>query len=193
MTRFQPLVDPSDDEIRTLVVESLALKKPVPSKLLALWLHLPIIVDSPSGPIKHRSSLEAALQHCRIVTHRDDNGEVRDGCASGDWLGAVGYLMLLDQIGSSVRSKKPHGIPYGQSGFLMALADFTDLSENDSLGLYALRNSLAHNFSLVNVPPKDMRMGKRKRRKMTQLFTLTEGTGEIVQVAPTKVESAKAQ
>ncbi|HWF16521.1 MAG TPA: hypothetical protein VG244_10105 [Acidimicrobiales bacterium] len=51
--------------------------------------------------------------------------------------------MLLDQIGSSVKKRKPPKTPYGQSGFLLALADFTDLGEDESVCFYALRISLA--------------------------------------------------
>lgn len=106
MTRIRLLIDSSNDQIRLLIAETHALKRPVPSKLLALWLHLPIVMSTPTGPVKHRSSFEAALQHCPIVAHRDHNGEVRDGRTSADWLGAAGYLMRIELIGSLVRLKK---------------------------------------------------------------------------------------
>lgn len=182
MTRPRPLIDPSVSEIASLAYPVLVgMKRPAPSKLLDLWLHLPVVVEPKGGPpIKIRSTLEANLGNCRAFTHRDGIGNVAEGRGAGDWLGAIGYLTLLDQVGGSVKVRKPLRQPYGKSGVLQALADFSNLPEEDSLCLYALRNSLAHNFSLVNVPPEDARIGKKKRRKMTHLFTLTEGTTQLI-------------
>jgi hypothetical protein len=55
----------------------------------------------------------------------------------------------------------------------------TPVSDDDSVCLYALRSSLAHHFSLVNIPPP--RTGVARAKKLTRLFTLTRGAGILLQ------------
>jgi len=73
----------------------------------------------------------------------------------GNWLGAIGYLTILDQIGSTFKNvssdnKKPseNSIKYAVKSF-----DFESLG-NDIKKLNALiglRNAFAHDFNLVNI------------------------------------------
>lgn len=126
-----------------------------------------------------RSSLEASLTSCREATNRDANGNVPFGAHAGSWLGAVGYLALLDQIGGAVISLRPHRTSSGGSGVERAIAQFTNVTDDEAICLYALRNSLAHNFSLVNIPPDHM--GRVRRRKLTRLFTLTRAASKLIE------------
>jgi hypothetical protein len=179
--RLRPLVDPAPAEIARLVTSTLSrnVSRPAPSQLLALWLYLPLRVNTPQGPIDLRSSLEASLRDCRDATNRDANGNVPPGADAGSWLGAIGYLALLDQIGGAVINLHPSCKPSGGSCVERALAHFTDVTGDEAICLYALRNSLAHDFSLVNVPPSTVR--PLRRRKLTRLFTLTRGAPELIQ------------
>ena len=180
MPRRRVLVDPAPAEIARLVtILSREVPRPSPSQLLALWLYLPLRMNTPQGPIELRSSLEASLRNCRDATHRDANGNVPPGADAGSWLGAIGYLALLDQIGGAVINLHPSRKPSGGSCVERALAHFTDVTGDEAICLYALRNSLAHDFSLVNVPPATM--GALRRRKLTRLFTLTRGAPELIQ------------
>jgi hypothetical protein len=129
--------------------------------------------------MKVRSSLEASLTSCREATHRDANGNVPFGAHAGSWLGAVGYLALLDQIGGAVMSLRPHRTSSGGSGVERAIAQFTNVTDDEAICLYALRNSLAHDFSLVNIPPDRTR--RLRRRKLTRLFTLTRGASKLIE------------
>ena len=53
---------------------------------------------------KRMSSFWAALRDARCATGRNvETGTVVDEAKTGSWLGAIGYLMLLDQIGTAVR------------------------------------------------------------------------------------------
>jgi hypothetical protein len=129
----------------------------------------------------HRSTLEASLKSCRHFTNRDEDGAVRAGAPTGDWLGAIGYLTLLDQIGGSVERMNPPRTPSGRSLVERAIADFCiGVSDEEAICLYALRNSLAHNFSLVNYPV-GVNISENTRQKMTRLFTLTQGTSQLIE------------
>jgi hypothetical protein len=178
--RLRPIVDPAPAEIARLVPTlSRDVPRPSPSQLLTLWLYLPLRINTPQGPIQLRSSLEASLTNCRSATNRDANGNVPPGADAGSWLGAIGYLALLDQIGGAVTNLQPRRTPSGGSRVERALAHFTDVTGDEATCLYALRNSLAHDFSLVNVPPA--KMGSMRRRKLTRLFTLTRGAPALIQ------------
>jgi hypothetical protein len=72
---------------------------------------------------------------------------------------------------------RPPRIPSGQNDVERALAQFSSISEKEAVCLYALRNSLAHNFSLVNYP---FDRTPRTRRRMTRLFALDAGGTELI-------------
>lgn len=95
------------------------------------------------------SSFWLVLRDARVASGRDPrSGERVTMQPATMWLGAVGYLILLDQIGSALRrpSRPSTGHP-----IIRALAMFSDVLPNDRRVLYALRCALAHDYSLVNV------------------------------------------
>jgi hypothetical protein len=109
------------------------------------------------------SSFWAALRDARGVVGRDQaTGRLLNDEHTATWIGAVGYLSLLDQIGSAVR---PIGAtqtaPSSVERCLLRFApDLTDEFTRDAL--YALRCALIHDYSLANNPdgrsPRDNRL-----------------------------------
>lgn len=179
-----PPPDPPD--ITLLLPQITDVRRPAPSRLLALWLSLPLAIDTPEGRIRFQSSLRASLDDCRTITHRDAQGNVIPDAHAGSWLGAMGYLALLDQVGGAVTNLAPYRTPGpGTSDVERALAHFTSVNEDDGVCLYALRNSLTHHFSLVNLPrawrqPSPRRITPRDRQ-MTRRFTLTRLTDRLIE------------
>ncbi len=117
-----------------------------------------------TGPVVRKSTLTAALDDARTATSRDGSGTCRfdagaDGDTSGSWLGAIGYLMVLDQLGSAVKHRSSSATDVKRS-FERTLHDFPgdlkqlvpDSDEHDKVRhkLYGLRCALAHDFSLTN-------------------------------------------
>lgn len=112
------------------------------------------------------SGFIAALRDARKFTKRDQaTGEkLRDDTCGdhGSWLGAIGYLTLLDQIGGCFKPKSfqiVNGHP-----IVKALRYFGGLSFLQADAVYALRCSLAHDFGTVNVHPS--------KPSLTHIFTL---------------------
>jgi hypothetical protein len=116
------------------------------------------------------------LRDARKTTGRnEDTGQIVDADAQGNWLGAIGYLCLFDQLGTTVRLAAPDAALTARIGslpvqpgqaeavFRTALYQFSDVSDRDSATLWALRNSLAHNYSLINLPPNSNRADLRHR------------------------------
>ena len=112
------------------------------------------------GSWQRWSSLEAALRDARRVTGRDEaDGTFVNPAHALTWLGAVGYLAALDQLGNAVTVTDPddemaarlalHDKGPGKS-FRRTLARFTDLPFGDICALYGLRCALVHSFGLAN-------------------------------------------
>jgi len=111
------------------------------------------------GSVRY-STLVAGLRDCRINTKRDLNtGEYNPNIQHGDegnWLSAIGYFTILDQMGSCY---KPLGEPEPQANantikFVIEKFAF-DLINNDDRelnALIALRNAFTHDFNLLNIP-----------------------------------------
>lgn len=98
------------------------------------------------------SSFAAALRDARAATgRRPDDGVMMEPERAGNWLGAIGYLALTDQIGSTFRAP---GTSRPSGNIVEALKDFTGLAADDIDAVYALRNAFAHDFALVNCNPK---------------------------------------
>lgn len=99
------------------------------------------------------SGFTSAFRDARKFTGRDqDNGQklnVQNFGNLGSWLGAVGYMILLDQIGSCFKPKSSP-IEIGNS-IWKALRYFTTLSEPEIEAVYALRCAFAHDYSLYNI------------------------------------------
>ena len=99
------------------------------------------------------SCFTAALRDARGITGRDlETVQKTDRSRLGSWLGAVCYLILIDQIGSCFRPKN-RANHTEKNAFKTALALFTHLNPKDRNALWALRCSLAHDYSLVNFNP----------------------------------------
>jgi hypothetical protein len=105
------------------------------------------------GPVEFVSSYHAALRDARATTGRNlDTGAVEHPQHVATWLGAIGYLAFLDQVGTALMRKRPGREAKGNS-FERCLRDFAppSLSARDRQALYALRCSLAHDYSLFNL------------------------------------------
>jgi hypothetical protein len=170
-------------------------RRPAPTALLTLWLYLPVDLKTPQGLRRFQSSLKASLNDCRAATHRNTHGDVRPGAHAGSWLGAMGYLALLDQIGGAVESLAPRqAVAPGTSHVEQALAHFSTLPADDRVCLYALRNSLTHHFSLVNLPRgwngQSLRRLSDRQRKLTRLFTLSRGEPRLILACGTRYSPA---
>jgi hypothetical protein len=99
------------------------------------------------------SGFTAALRDARKATGRNlITGEIESDDLTCSWLGAVGYLILLDQIGTCF---KPDGKSDVEGNTInRALSYFTELQIDDRNALYALRCAFAHDYSLVNENPR---------------------------------------
>jgi len=120
----------------------------------------------------HRQScLMMALENARILSGRDrKTGESRKapntGTVAPDLLeslcfknnkygttdsfgGLIHYLILLDLIGEVL---KPKNKTCNKTNIYKALTFFSSINDDEKWVIVALRNSLAHNYGLVNVP-----------------------------------------
>jgi uncharacterized protein (DUF433 family) len=87
-------------------------------------------------PVRVRSSFEAAFTDAAN--------------AHGSWIGAIGDLVFLDQVGTALTRTDVNA--QDPSSIERALGRFSDLEAKERAAIYALRNALAHDFSLVNNP-----------------------------------------
>ncbi len=99
------------------------------------------------------SGFAAALGDARKATGRDKNGQKIDSSKHGCWLGAIGYMALLDQMGTCF---KPVGVPVEQGNTIRkALRYFSTLPDNEIDAIYALCCAFAHDFSLYNINTRE--------------------------------------
>jgi len=97
---------------------------------------------------------------------------VRDEESTGHWLGAVGYMILLDQVGKCfkpvrrLRSTLPNTIEV-----CLGYWASDQVSHEERCALYALRNALAHDYSLFNW---------NSRAQYQHLFTLDRHPTRLV-------------
>ena len=129
--------------------------------------------NSPSGAVKVTSCFKVALDDARKATCRQSNGDTQPGINHGSWLGAIGYIVLLDQIGeclkpkskeSKYKNKVKKALDYFESG----------LNDDEINALYALRCSFAHNYSLINVD-KYFKKADKSKDKLTHCFHVEVG------------------
>jgi hypothetical protein len=71
---------------------------------LAIKLHLSY--HPPAEGIHIFSGFTAALRDARTAAGRDELGKKVDHTKYGSWLGAIGYMALLDQIGTCFKPKQ---------------------------------------------------------------------------------------
>lgn len=138
----------------------------------AIELHL---TDHPPAEGIHVfSGFVAALKDARIVTGHDKLGKKVDHTKHGCWLGAVGYMALLDQIGTCFKPKQI-SLENGNS-IRKALKYFSNLSDDEIEALYALRCCFAHDFSLHNV--------NKEKQSRTHRFRVGVGTSTHIVTLP---------
>lgn len=105
------------------------------------------------------SGFRQGLNEARTVTGRNEKGEiVNDEKPLKPWLGALGYMALLDQIGTCFKQKGVADDFGDVKKFKAALYRFGKFEASDDKGkiidaLYALRCSFAHDFALLNCTP----------------------------------------
>ena len=108
-----------------------------------------------SSNLTYFSGFCGALKDARKMTGRNIQTGDKDGSNTfghlGSWLGTIGYLSLLDQIGGCFKKVNGPIIDQNKSGIIKALTDFSDFTENEIDAIYALRNSFAHDYSLQNI------------------------------------------
>lgn len=83
------------------------------------------------------------------ICFNDNNGPCFKGHL-GSWLGTMGYLALLDQIGKCYKPKSKTRITGNSSAIKKSLKYFTALSDDEINIIYALRNAFFHDFSIFN-------------------------------------------
>ena len=111
-----------------------------------------------NGKQRH-SSLIAALRECRLFTSRNiENGTLNLSLPCGyhgHWLGAIGYLTILDQIGSCFKTTGSPNKKKSDNSIKYAIKEFGfDKLEKDIKklnALIALRHAFTHDFNLINV------------------------------------------
>lgn len=109
--------------------------------------------QAPSGGMKSTSSFWIGLQESRLAVGRDPaTGTVVGEPGKSSFLGAIGYMCLLDLIGKLFnRPSRPIPSPgHGNPSFKRCLKMFTNLGETEVEVLYAVRNALVHDYSLMN-------------------------------------------
>lgn len=120
----------------------------------AIRFHLTNYYNESNG-LTFFSGFCGALKDARKMTgrnietgHKDNSNEFGH---LGSWLGTIGYLSLLDQIGGCFKKIGEPIIDSKKSGIIKALKYFSDLNDDKINAIYALRNSFAHDYSLQNV------------------------------------------
>lgn len=132
-------------------------------KKTALDLHLFEHVSAGEGHMA--SALMRALSSIRKETGRDKNGLKILGEDHGSWLGAIGYMVILDQIGNCFRPRTRPTF-HNLSSIQKALRYFTRLGHRKINAIYALRCALAHDYSLCNY---------HKDQSLQHRFVVTQG------------------
>lgn len=79
----------------------------------------------------------------------DENGPCFKGHL-GSWLGTMGYMALLDQIGKCYKPKNKIKITDNSSAIKKSLKYFTTLNDLEIDSIYALRNAFFHDYSIFN-------------------------------------------
>lgn len=126
----------------------------------AISLHLSLF-NKASSNMTVFSGFIAALRDARKFTSRDQKTGEKLSTQSpleqefgdlGSWLGAIGYMTLLDQIGTCF--KPITSTVVNGSTIIKALRYFTALPEKECDAIYALRCAFAHDYSLYNINNK---------------------------------------
>jgi hypothetical protein len=115
-----------------------------------------------SSPLVFFSGFCGALKDARKMTGRNIITGEKDSSNTfghlGSWLGIIGYLSLLDQIGICFKRVNGPVLEANKSGIIKALKNFSPLNDSEINAIYALRNSFAHDFSLQNIHPRKVEL-----------------------------------
>lgn len=98
---------------------------------------------------------------------------MHDETQTGSWLGAIGYLLLLDQIGTAV---EPAGAARSQRVSILRALEWWSpgVTEKGRKAIHALRCALGHDYSLFNTNSNDF--------DLQHEFRLHRGKGHLVQL-----------
>jgi hypothetical protein len=148
----------------------------MPSRLMpeadAIRLHV-MAPDLTVRGFRYLSGFIVLLQDSRHDGGRDvQTGEIINEERTGHWLSAIGYLILLDQIGKSF---KPRTVPKAayRNSVQWCLSHWSpEITGDDSAAIYALRNALLHDYSLFNE--------NREKPEYQHIFSLDRMTGQGV-------------
>jgi hypothetical protein len=127
------------------------------------------------------STFSAVVLAAREATGRDvRTGRIVDEEKAHSWLGALGYLVMLDQVGECFRPERVPRTPPLNAAILHALAYFapTALSDAEVLAIYALRCAFVHDFALVNVG------SGRQAARLHHRFVLVDDRGSSLVQLP---------
>lgn len=117
----------------------------------AIAMHLSDIPASKG--MKMFSGFVQGLKESRQATGRlTDTGEKISGVSHASWLGTIGYMSLLDQIGTCFKPKL--SISENGNSIRKSLKYFSSLNDTEIDAIYALRCAFAHDFSLYNINPR---------------------------------------
>lgn len=136
------------------------------------------------GPIRKnnfesKSPYIAALIDSRMASGRNKRSGKKLNKSHGSWIGALGYMVLVDHISKVIKLK---GYQSKGNSFVNTLFQFTKLSEKEIYSLYALRCSFAHDYSLYNIPNSNDKKFALKKH----YFTVTQGNGGNLITFPQK-------
>jgi hypothetical protein len=117
------------------------------------WIENFLTVRAPAeGPTVWVSSFSVVVRDARLASGRNlETGLVENVELVGNWLGALAYLVMLDQVGECFRPTRPHRLPVHNASLVKALTYFApSLTDDQALAVYALRCAFAHDYGLVN-------------------------------------------
>jgi hypothetical protein len=140
---------------------------------------------APYGGETHRflSSLQKGLEDCRLATNRNvSTGAKLSGGNHDSWVGALGYLSILDLIGNCLtKEDSKNQVDDEFNPLVSALQTFSELPQAEISAIYALRCAFAHDFSLYNFHPR--------KPELTHYFRLFPGIdGPVVQLPTVRWE-----
>jgi hypothetical protein len=118
------------------------------------WIASFLTVRAPSSaPMSWFSCFSAAVRDAREATGRSPNtGVLERPVQAGNWLGTLGYLVILDLVGECFRPVSAAREPVTKAAVVRALTYFAQgLSDDVILAIYALRCALAHDYGLINI------------------------------------------
>lgn len=128
--------------------------------------------------VSRYSTLGLALKDARLIAGRDIyTGDKKKNYVKntqsflyeGSLIGIIGYIIILEIIGE-VFERNDKSIKRKKNNITNALKRFSNLRSKDIYVLIALRNSLAHNYGLANIP-KHNKEYNTKRHKFTLVYS----------------------